>query len=182
MLLKRLYDTPDGWVAERDADGRVTNAPPLKGLRLYHTGTNPAQNFSRRMVDTGLAEGWLTLGKGLLMIDTEQETLEYTIVRTPGTYCCHCDARLEDDPSGASGRAHVTQAHAGTPSPDPSNPAGFRVTSAYECTLNEAQHALWNGQAHAARMAKGEAAPQGRKALPQQQQVPPQAPQQDDKE
>jgi hypothetical protein len=152
MQLKRHYAIPEGWEPVRDAEGRLTNPLPVEGISVKHTGTHATQNFSRRLVDAGIAEGWMSMSRGMLTLHAEEEDLTYTILRMPGMYCCHCDAKLEDDPSGATGRAHLAAEHAGTPSPDPSNPAGFRVTNAYECELDEEQHARWNGAAVAMQM------------------------------
>jgi hypothetical protein len=147
MKIKRLYDTPEGWEPERDAMGQVTNPPPLKGIALQHTGIREGQNFSRRFVDAGLAEGWLSMARGKLTLHTQEEDLVYSILHMPGTYCSYCDMKLDDDPSGVSNRAHVEDRHAGEPVADPANPAGYRVTNAYECVLDEEQHARWNGPA-----------------------------------
>jgi hypothetical protein len=147
MLLKRLYDKPADWEPERAPDGRLLNPLPVVGLSLHHTGTHKEQNFSRRLVEAGLAQGWVSMAKGQLILHTEDEDLTYTIVRPPGQYCCHCQADVGDDPSGQAGRDHVAQAHAGAASPDPANPAGFRMSHAYECVLEESQHARWNHQA-----------------------------------
>lgn len=160
MLLKRHYEIPDGWEPERGPDGALLNPLPVAGLEIKHTGTHAEQRFSRRFVESGLAEGWVSLGKGLLTLHTLNEDLQFTITRMPGTHCCHCDAALPYDPSGASSRAHVETEHAGAASPDPSNPAGYCVTHAYECVLDEVQHAAWNGQAVAKKMMGG--APQAK--------------------
>ena len=157
MQLKRLYDMPEGWEPHRDEQGNLLNAPPIKGLKLKHTGTHPEQNFSRRLVEAGVAEGWASMGRGKIVLHTEGEDLEYTIVRMPGTYCCFCDAKLDDDTTGALPRAHIAQQHAGETCADKSNPAGFRVTNAYECVLDEEQHAYWNAQVVAERIKAGEA-------------------------
>jgi hypothetical protein len=149
MYIKRLYDIPEGWEAERDAHGALVNPLPVKAITLKHTGPEsmPEQNFSRRMVDAGLQEGWMSMSRGKLTMHTDAEDLEYTILKMPGTYCVHCEAKLDDDPGGASNRAHVTEAHGDAPSPDPAHPAGYRVTNAYECVLREDQHARWSAQA-----------------------------------
>ena len=143
MLLTRHYDIPDGWEPERGPDGTLLNPLPVQSLELKHTGASPEQNFSRRLIDAGVAEGWITMSKGKIVMHTTDEDLEYAIVRMPGMYCCHCDAKLVDDTSGASGRDHVQAMHGGQPSPDANNPAGFRQTHAYECVLDEGQHAKW---------------------------------------
>lgn len=154
MLLKRLYTKPEGWEPQRAPDGTLTNPLPVTGLDVKHTGTHPEQHFSRRLVDAGLREGWLSLRKGMLTLHTAQGDLDYTVQRMPGLYCCHCDATLDDDPTGEAGRAHVAAMHADTASPDASNPAGYLRTHAYECVLDEVQHAVWASPAVAQRMAQ----------------------------
>jgi hypothetical protein len=155
MLFKRHYDIPSGWEPERGPDGALLNPLPVAGLEVKHTGTHAEQTFSRRFIDAGLAEGWVSLSRGALIIHALDGDFTYTVARMPGSYCCHCDAPLADDPSGALGRAHVEANHAGVPSPDVTNPAGYCVTHAYECVLDEAQHAQWNAQAVMQRMADG---------------------------
>ena len=150
MLLKRIYDTPEGWERKlnlRGTDGALAdpakpegvclNPPPLAYVALAHTGIAPEQNFSKSLVEGAIAEGWATLAKGKLVLHVQPEDLVYAVTRMPGRYCCHCGAR-QDDEKGA--RAHIVAAHAGKASPDKSNPAGYAVTNAYECVLEPALH------------------------------------------
>lgn len=143
MLLKRIYEIPEGWEPERAPDGRLLNPLPIAGLHVRHTGVSQAQNFSRRLVDAGLREGWLTLSRGELLLHTAQGDLRYTVLRTPGLYCCHCEAALGEDVTGAAGRGHVASVHAGVPSPEGEHPGGYRHTHGYECLLDAVQHAKW---------------------------------------
>lgn len=149
MRLKRRYDIPEGWEPERSEDGTLTNPLPIAGIDVQHTGVDASQNFSRRVVDAGVQQGWLTLSKGKLILHTNQEDLVYTVARTPGLYCCHCGASLGEDATGQSGQEHVRAMHKDEPSPDPSNPAGYRRTHAYECTLDHDQHVRWQRPAGA---------------------------------
>lgn len=182
MLLKRKYDKPDGWEPEYEgmaefqamltASGMsevqqaemlaafrrtasVVNTPPVVGVSVKHTGTHPEQHFKRQRVEEALAAGWMSIGQGKLTVHAEEEDLVFTITRIPGTYCCYCGAKLQDDVRGDDGRRHVALHHAGAESPDSSNPAGFLVTHAYECVLDESQHATWNGTAVAQRATQG---------------------------
>jgi hypothetical protein len=165
MLLKRLYHMPEGWVAERDERGELLNPPELRAISIQNTGPEPEQNFSRRVIEAGIAEGWISMGQGKITIHGVDETeapadLVYTVLHMPGTYCCHCNMKLDDDPSGASSRAHVADRHGDTPSPDPQNPVGCRVTTAYECVLDPEQHARFNTRAvQAAQQARMTAMP-----------------------
>jgi hypothetical protein len=134
MLLKRHYN----------ADGSVAR------LELKHTGTHPEQNFSTTLIAQWLGLGLATVSGDVLTLDTEPEPLRYTIVRKPGYYCCHSGKRLDlspeayGDPALAAieARQYLKDAKLlGKASPDANNPAGYRRTHAYECVLDEAQHA-----------------------------------------
>jgi len=68
----------------------------------------------------------------------------FTILREPGHYCCHCGEKLPENDGQADedgltvGAKHVQENHAGVPSPDPNNPAGYRWITHYETELTEA--------------------------------------------
>ena len=188
MELKKIYDIPEGWQREYEglADfeaflaqsrltpeqqavqletfkrtARVVNIPPQKGIEVINTGSTPYQNWGRDFVEQGLKGGWVSVGQSMLTLHTRNAgDLAFAILKVPGTYCCHCDAQLEDDPTGQTGRWHVQSVHGETPSPDPQNPLGFRYTHAYETELDPAQHAQLNY--HAVRAAKE----QGRTVTP----------------
>ncbi len=129
MLLKRIYDHAD------------PKAPKLAHIECRHSGTHAAQNFSRRLVEAAVSEGWMTLSRGKLTLHAKPEDLTYTIKRGPGHYCCHCGEKLESDATGAGARTHIAEKHAGSESPDKQWPHGYAVLNAYECVLNPAQHA-----------------------------------------
>lgn len=129
MLLKRIYEHTD------------PEHPKLSHIELRHTGTHAAQNFSRRLVDAAIAEGWMTLSRGKLILHVKPEDLTYTIKRAPGHYCLHCGEKIESDVLGTQAREHVAKHHDGVASPDPDWPAGYLATHAYECVLDGAQHA-----------------------------------------
>ena len=114
MQLKRLYDTSGP-------------EPRLRGIQLLHAG--PRQNFSARILERGVAEGWISMGEGKVVLRTIPPTA-YRILRTPGYYCCHCQKALDDGPAG---QAHIAAAHPGKASPDASNPAGYRKDNFYAC-------------------------------------------------
>jgi hypothetical protein len=161
MELKRHY--------EKDAE---TGKPVrVSHVSVVHTGTAPEQNFSGRLVDAGLADGWLAISGTKLTIKTDAGPLVYTIVHPPGYYCCHDgkpitlsqrarDERLRD-PTHAKLAASEARAYLekngflGKPSPDPQNPAGYRVADHYECKLDAEQHAKFNVQAMKASRAAG---------------------------
>jgi len=113
MYLKRLFDHSSG-------------KPVPAGVKLIRAGSR--QNFSQGFIDGGLAEGWLAIGGGKLTFTTDKGPVVYTIARQPGMYCCTCEQKLDDS---RSAQMHVA-AHKGA-SPDPCNPAGYRVDNFYAC-------------------------------------------------
>lgn len=130
MRLKRIF--------KRDEEGNLTE---LDRILVEHTGTHEAQNFSTGLVVEGLKQGWMEISKGKLILKTDPEDLKYTILREPGRYCLHCQAKLPDDEKGELAQIHVLAEHPGAASPDPSTPAGYIKINAYECTLDPKQHA-----------------------------------------
>lgn len=137
MLLKRILKPAPDWVKQVNKRGECINPPPLDYVALAHTGTHAEQNFSEGLVGAGIREGWISFGKGKLTLDVHPEPLVYTVKRTPGLYCCHCQARLG---SQIEARLHVATEHEGIESPDPQNPSGYLGTLAFECVLDSAQH------------------------------------------
>jgi len=123
MLLKRIYDKEK-----------------LDHIELRHTGTSAEQNFSRRLVEGAVSEGWMTLSRGKIILHAKPEDLTYTIKRGPGHYCLHCGEKIESDALGAAARAHMAEKHDGMESPDRHWPAGYMVTHAFECVLDDKQH------------------------------------------
>lgn len=154
MQLKRHFTKPDGWAPQRNvrdgkgmlpnpqrAPGVLLNAPPLDHVEVKHTGTDAAQHFSTRLVETGIAEGWIRIEDGTLILYATPETLTYTIVRLPGRYSCFDQSKLPDDEKGVQARAYIAEHHSGQTSPDPDNPAGYYCINYYDCLLDAAQHA-----------------------------------------
>lgn len=160
MKLKRFYQKSEGWVRQVNArlpsgelmvpsmaEGDCLNPPALDYVELQHTGTTPEQNFSDTLIEGALKEGWARFSDdGSLILDVSPEPLRYKINRTPGRYCCHCSARLDEDVTGAKAREHVATEHAGVTSPDKANPAGYVRTHSYDCVLNSTQHERYNFQ------------------------------------
>jgi hypothetical protein len=115
MYLKRIFDK---------SAPRGTKLDHIKVLRA-----GPKQRFSTGLVEKAVTEGWMTLGGGKIALDTKPP-LSYKIARAPGLYCCHCGAAQGDSDEA---RAHIAADHAGEPSPDPSNPAGYERSHSYDC-------------------------------------------------
>lgn len=150
MLLKRLYKTPEGWerkvntrkesgelVDPAQPEGVCLNPPPLDGVAIAHTGVDARQLFSTRLVEGAIGEGWMSLSKGKLTLHATSDDLVYAVKRVPGHYCSHCVAKLEGEQAA---KEHVAAAHAGVPSPDKNNPAGYEKLNGYDCELDSAQH------------------------------------------
>ncbi|HXF44869.1 MAG TPA: hypothetical protein VNK91_02005 [Burkholderiaceae bacterium] len=138
MLLKRHY--------RRGPDGTLLDPPQIEAVECKNTGWSPAQNFSEGIVEVGVTEGWMVIGKDTITLRVRPEPLVYTIQRMPGRYCLHCGEKLPDDERGVFARAHLAQAHPEQPSPDPAVPAGYVKVNAYECVLDSAQHAKYRAR------------------------------------
>lgn len=162
MQLKRRYDIPDGWEAQHNVrdmqgqlpdpdreDGALLNPLPVKSVAIVHTGVDQKQNFSRRLIDAGVAEGWVTLSRGMITLHTEEADLAYTILHMPGRYCLHCEQHFPTDPTGSESRRHLAVTHPGAESPDAQWPHGYKVLEGYECLLDAAQHEAWKSPAYA---------------------------------
>ncbi|MFQ5757189.1 MAG: hypothetical protein ACE5H7_14015, partial [Acidiferrobacterales bacterium] len=116
MRLKRIYKRDEfGVLVQNDSGEYVIDH--TKVIR-----SSERQNFSTRLVERAVTEGWMSIGRGKIVTHTRPE-LSYKIVREPGYYCCHCNKKLDDGPSA---RTHIEAAHAGKNSPDPGNPSGYR--------------------------------------------------------
>ncbi len=173
MYLKKFYDPDDlaRWKAEYqaafdsaiqsrewgpfpDADemqaygnkqAQKANIRPaeIAYISLAHTGVSPEQNFSTRLVTDCLQKGLMSISGDELTFNVHPEPLHYEILRSPGRYCCHCGEKLPNDTGGELARLHVASEHAGIPSPDTNNPAGYVALNHFECRLNAEQHAKW---------------------------------------
>jgi len=128
MLLKRIYDTSD------------KKRPKFSHILVIHTGHSAEQNFKRQRVEEGVTDGWISLSQGKLILHAKPEDLVYSIKNSPGHYCLHCKSQIMSGADGAMSRLHVSTSHKDIASPDPQWPLGYRVTHAYECVLDAAQH------------------------------------------
>lgn len=112
--------------------------PPVSGVRVLRAGK--VQRFTQNFLNGGLKEGWLSMGDGRITIADLSAPLTYQIVRVPGAYCCHCDEPVpggQSPATAAESLEHVSQAHPGITSPDPSNPSGYRVENCYTAVLED---------------------------------------------
>ena len=123
MLLKRIY--------RKDETGALVlderKQPIVAGIRVLRLGRK--QKFSPDLVTRGAADGWLVLAGGRITLKAEGGDIAFRVVRTPGTWCCHCGAAAHN---GAAAREHIAAEHAGKVSPDPENPSGYMVTHAFK--------------------------------------------------
>lgn len=144
MLLKRIHH-----------NGRVT------GLALGHTGIRAEQNFSADFVAEAVAGGYASIDSTSLLLTVnvgdEDDTLRYSIRRSPGYYSCHDGKRIPISElaqreamtgvarlAAAEARAWlISHGDAGKTSPDARHTAGYEVLNVYECVLDAEQHARY---------------------------------------
>ena len=88
------------------------------------------ENLPTAFVDRAVLEGWATLDRGKLVLHAKPK-VTYTILRGPGRYCCHDDTGPFESAEAAA--AYVAANFDGADSPDPDNPAGYRVDNFYAC-------------------------------------------------
>lgn len=130
-----------------DEHGKCTH------MLIKHTGVDAEQNFSLRLVEQGLVEGWAFISGTKLTIKAQPEDLIYTLKRTPGYYCISSGeripisetawARMRSRPDGGDLSRREALAWLkvkGKPEAD------YEVTLAYECVLlpklHEKYHAI----------------------------------------
>lgn len=95
---------------------------------------------------------WPEVNSGKLILHAEPEDLVFAIKRGPGRYCLHCGERLHDETRsdltrgaklGDAARQHVAEKHAGKPSPDPTEPSGYKWYDHFLVTLAQGQHEMF---------------------------------------
>lgn len=127
MLLKRIYAS----------DGTVS------GVEIKNTGVSREQNFSHRLVEQAIVEGWAILEGNTLTLRGEPEDLVYTVKRTPGYYCTSTGERIPISAVawGSPQRGVLARKEALTWLLARGKAASdYEVTNAYECVLAEHQH------------------------------------------
>lgn len=134
MLMQRQYN----------GAGKCTH------VLVKHSGTEPEQNFSRRLVLQAVTDGWMKIdgapGSQTLTIKAEPEDLFYAVKRQPGYYCISTGERIPVDDLAWSqmlqtgvGDLSRQQALAWLASKGKAA-TDYEVTMAYECVLGAAQH------------------------------------------
>lgn len=157
MELKRKFDPADlaAWQLAKASAARLglpePSPPAPTHVEVRHTGTNPEQNFSRRLVEQAVLAGLMRVEGDRLYLKTapDQDDLGFTIRRAPGYYQASTGERI---PIGEmamtrmlrTGMGDLTRAEAvtwltarGAPQTD------YEVTNAYECVLDAEQHAMY---------------------------------------
>lgn len=120
--------------------GEVRDGVPMRLLpTVVVKRATAVQHFSQGFIDNGLIEGWMSLGRGTLVVHGTDGDVTYRLLRAPGAICCHCEAPVETGPPDEDGLTpgarHVRTAHPKTSSPDPTNPSGYRVENHYTAIL-----------------------------------------------
>lgn len=133
MLIQRIHDPA----------GQCT------GVRVKHTGLAPEQNFSHRLVEQALMEGWVTIDGDTLVMKAEPEDLRYLLKRRPGYYCTSSGQRIPITEAAwvrkqSTGRGDLSRKEALSWLAAHGKKAGdYHVTEAYECALETALHARY---------------------------------------
>lgn len=119
------------------------------GVEVRHTGANPEQNFSHRLIEQGMADGWVTMVGGTLRMKADPEDLVYDLLREPGYYCKSTGEQIPVSARawGSLNRGTLASIEArawlrgkGLDERD------YEVTNAYECVLSSEQHAKFTSR------------------------------------
>lgn len=138
MYLKRQYKSAFD----------IDQPPTLIGVKVLRA--HKIEHLSPALVEQGLAQGWISMAAGKFTVHGVDGDVVYTLVRTPGYYCCHCDKSVGD---AGGAQTHLAAEHAGEKSPDPCNPSGYRKENFY--TLVSDTHVENMTPAEAAEMERG---------------------------
>lgn len=133
MFLQRIHD----------------RAHRCTGVRVKHTGLSPEQNFSHRLIEQAMAEGWVVIDGDTLTMQAKPEALRFRLRRVPGYYCISTGERIPVSDIAwtrmrSTGLGDLSRKEAlawllarGRAQTD------YEVTNAYECVLDEEQHAKY---------------------------------------
>ncbi len=91
------------------------------------------QKFSQKFINNMMADGFLTMTKGKIVLHTQPE-LTYIIKQMPGYYCCHTGEKLSGEKEA---KQHITENFSDIESPDKNNPAGYCKQDFYNCELEK---------------------------------------------
>ena len=114
MLLKRVFDHSSG-------------EPVLDHVKVLRA--KDIQHFSTKFLEQQMASGLVSINNGVITLNTVPE-LKFKIVRGPGYYVVFDNHPVAD---AAEARTYIEANFKGQPSPDESNPAGYRKDNFYAC-------------------------------------------------
>ena len=91
---------------------------------------------SKVIIQQGVAEGWASLGKGVITLHTaeDQPDIEFDILRAPGIYSCFDGKRFASVKEAQEALEPLLEE---SQSPDPDNPAGYLHTTSFECVVTD---------------------------------------------
>jgi hypothetical protein len=110
---------------------------------VKHTGVSAEQNFSHRLVEDGMAAGWIAITDDKLKMLAQPERLVYTLKREPGYYCISTGERIPVSARSWASANRGTLARAEAQAWLKSKrlkDTDYEVTNAYECVLDAGQH------------------------------------------
>lgn len=134
MLLKRIHE-----------QGQCV------GVEVKHTGLKPRQNFSHRMIEQAMAEGWVQIDGDTLTMTADPEPLRYKLLRRPGYYCTSNGERIPISELAwtrmrATGIGDLSRKEAlAWLQANKKGEGDYEVTNAYECELDPKLHAKYRG-------------------------------------
>jgi len=141
MMLKRQHANDD--------DGK----PACVGVEVIHTGASARQNFSTKLVVQGLTQGWIELTPKQLTLRGSNATLNYKVLRAPGSYSLHdgksipiSELALEQRRATGVGTLAAVEARAFLKASGAPPDAGYEVINHYECELDATQHAQFKNE------------------------------------
>lgn len=107
--------------------------PPIQHIEVEQHPRNGIWNISKKLLEEGMADGWLSIQDGKVVIRTAdgEPDVEYQILRRPGHYCCYCGEKLQNSKSAPEHIAqHEGEAYAKR-DPDGSLPDDFDPTDQF---------------------------------------------------
>ena len=126
MKFKRIFKEDDEGAPIRDDDGNLV----LDYVKVLRYGKK--QHFTQKFFDKAMQEGWITLSRGMVILHTKPDELQYKIIRSPGYFCCFDNAPLGGEKEA---RAYVATNFDDQVSPDRCKPAGYRKDNFFACEL-----------------------------------------------
>ncbi len=109
MRLKKHYD-PES----------LETGPVVSFIEIQHQ--SDTWKPSRKVVDLGISEGWLSIVEGFIVLKTAEDLpdVRYNVLAPPGYYCCHDGQKLSGEKQA---KAYVAENFGDKP--HPVEPAGY---------------------------------------------------------